>query len=108
MRCAKTSQRALQLERFVHRLAYEQLDDVLAPRTERTASEPTAETLHPGKPNAVHFRRVAVEDDDARVDEDLSDLVALPRLVVVVAEHRDARNAKCGRDLAREHACFFR
>ncbi len=67
----------------------ELLDDVLAPGPEGAPAEPARESLDAGEADAVNLRRVAVERDDARVDQNGSNLVLLSRFEVVIAEDRD-------------------
>ena len=74
------------------RLVHELLDDLFAPRAERAAAEAAGESLDAGEADAEDLRAVAVERDDARVEEDLSQLVLLARFEVVVAEDGDGGN----------------
>src|SRR5688572_11955675 len=107
MRRTQPRECTFELECLVYRFAHEQLDDVLAPRTERPASEPATESLHSRESNAADLGCIAIEYDDAGVDEDLTDLVALAGLEVVVPHDGDARDAERRRDLARENTCFL-
>ena len=63
-------QRGLELQRLLHGLVHEVLDDLLAPRSERASAEATAEAAHPGKPDSMKLPRVAVEHVHADIRED--------------------------------------
>src|SRR5688572_20256113 len=108
MRRSQSRQRAFELECFVHCFADERLDDVLPPGSEGTATKAPAKTLDPREPDSRNLRRIAVEHDDTRVDEDLPNLVAFAGFEVMVPHHGDARHAERRRDLAGEHTSFFR
>src|SRR5690606_14379177 len=73
----------------------EALDPLLAEALERRLAEAAAEALGAGETDdvAAQLEVIAVEDDDAALAEDPADLVGLPGLVVVVAEHADLRRA---------------
>jgi hypothetical protein len=91
---AQAAQRRLQLERLVDRFPHEQLDDLLAPGAEGPAAEPAGESLDPGEPHPVQLDGVAVEHLDPRLAQDALELRRLPRLVVVVPQHRHDRQAE--------------
>ena len=67
LRDAQPRERGLELERFLHRLVDEVLDDLLAPRAQRAAAEPAAEAADAGEPDAAELPRVAVEHVHADV-----------------------------------------
>src|SRR5215212_4083798 len=55
LRRAQPGQGRLELQRLVDRLPHELFDDVLAPCSQRAASEAAAEALYPGEADAVHL-----------------------------------------------------
>ena len=55
----------------------------------------------------VHFRGLTIEDDHARVTQDVRDFHFLSTFVVVVAEHRDDGNLDGGRQLPRQNPRLF-
>ncbi len=85
---AQPGERRFELQRLVHRFADELLDDGFAPRTERSLPEPAAEALHTGDADAAQLARIAVEDDNSGVGEDLADLIGLARFEIVIPQHR--------------------
>src|SRR6185295_4900089 len=99
---AQARQRGLQLQRLVHRLAHEVLDDVLSPGAEGAPSEAAAESFDAGEPDALYLGGVAVQHPDAAIAEHLLDLLLPAALEVVVAEHGDDRDVHRRVDLARE------
>src|SRR6266480_2082445 len=50
---------------------------------ERLLPEPAAEALHAGDADAAQLARIAVEDDNSGVGEDLADLIGLARFEIV-------------------------
>src|SRR5690242_3811925 len=98
----------LELERFVHCLVHELLDDRLAPRAEGAAAEASAEAPHAREADTMRLEGVAVEHAYASVGEDRRQLVLLIGFVVVVSEHRDDRDLHRRREIAREYFGFFR
>jgi hypothetical protein len=103
LRRAEAGERGLELERLVERLLDERLDHGLAPRAERAAPEAAAEALHAGEADAVHHVRVAVEHRHADVAQGVGHHLGRAALVVVVAEHRDGREAQRA-ELLHQHA----
>ena len=103
---AQTRERGFELQRFVETFVDEPLDDVFTPRSEGTTPEPAGEPLHAGEADAVDFRRVAIERDDAGVEQDLAQFVLLVRFEVVVSENGDCRNLQRLK-LARQRARFI-
>src|SRR5687767_14293011 len=77
--CLQPRERRLELEDFLERLVHELFDDRLAPRAQCTAPEATAEPTNASEPHAVDLVRVAVEQANAGVGEDLGDFRLLPR-----------------------------
>src|SRR5256885_2344204 len=105
VRRPKPRKRRLEFQRLVDRFAHELLDDCFPPGTERALTEPAAETLRARDADALKLARIAVENDDARIGENLPHLSIFPRFDVVIAEdrgHRDAQRAQ----LARENLRF--
>src|SRR6185437_3812288 len=87
----QSGQRRLELERLLHRLVHEVLDDLLTPRPERASSESTAEAAYAGEADAMKFPGVAIEHVHADVAQHLRDVALLIRLEVVIPEHADHR-----------------
>src|SRR5688572_32943963 len=73
-------QRRLELQRLVHRLAHEVLDDLLAPGPERPLAEAAAKALEAREADSANFDRVPVQDLDTALGEDLLDLLVLAGL----------------------------
>jgi len=103
----QASERALELERLVHRLADEALDDLLAPRAERAATEPSTEAFHASESNALQLAGIAIEHRDSGVGENLAYFILLPCFEIVVSEYCNARHAQRRTNVAREHARFL-
>src|SRR5687768_13713357 len=102
LRCPKASERGLELQRLVHRLVHEVLDDLLAPWPERAAAESAGEALHAGDADAENLVALAVEDLHADVPEDATDLILLARFEVVIPEDPDGRDPDGVRQLPDE------
>ena len=90
------------------RLLHELLHAGLAPGAERAAAEAAGETLHAGESDARDLDGLAIEHLHARVGQDAAHLGLLARLVVVIAEHGDDRNAHDRGQLLREDAAPLR
>src|SRR6476661_1593711 len=71
----KSCERRLQLQRFIDGFPHKLFDDRFSPRAERTLPETTAKSLDPGDADAVRFVRIAVENDDPSVRDDVPHLV---------------------------------
>ena len=63
--------------------------------------------LEPLIADTVHLVRIAVEDDHARVGEDLDDLLLVTGFDIVVAEHAECRNAQRRGDLLGQDLRFL-
>jgi hypothetical protein len=96
-----------ELERLVDRLVDELFDDRFTPGAKSPLAEAAAESLDAGDADSLHLGRVAVEDDNARVGEDLADFYLLVGLHIMVSKHSHGWNPE-RRQLAREHACLVR
>src|SRR5207253_4611482 len=83
LRRSKSRQCRLELERLFDCLVHEFLDDLLAPRAERAASETAAEAFHPGEADTIDLRGIAVKHCHARVGEDLHDLALFAGFEIV-------------------------
>src|SRR5437764_14177429 len=90
--------RRLQLQGLVDRFADELLDDGFAPGTERARTEATAEALDTGNADSLRLMRIAIQNDDPGVGENLPYFIALGRCEIVLAEDRDERHP-CSRKL---------
>src|SRR5437763_16209379 len=88
------AERGLELQRLVDRLAHEALDRLLTPGAEHVFTKSAPEPLDAGEADAADLVALAVEDRDARFSEDALHLVLLPRLVIMVAEHGEGRDAE--------------
>ena len=75
-----------EFHRLVDRLLDEALDGRLTPGAERATPESAGKALRAGEPDPEHLDGVAVEHDDARVDQDLTDFRLAARLEVVIPE----------------------
>ncbi len=99
---AQAGERSLELERLVEGLAHEGLDRGLAPGAEGVAAEAAAEALDAGEADPEQLDRLTVEQLHAGVEQHVAELGRVPRLEVVVAEHRDDRGLDVG-ELADQH-----
>src|SRR5262245_16888868 len=71
----QSRQRGFELERLGDRFVHEVLDHRLTPGAERMSTEPSAESFDPGDADPEQLAGVAVENDCARVAQDLTHLV---------------------------------
>ena len=107
LRRPQPRQRRLELQRLVHRLVDELLDDRLAPRAERMTAEAAPEPFHARDADAVQFTSIAVEDRQAGGGQHVSHLRRLAGLEIVIAKHRRGRNPQSAQ-LARQHRGLLR
>src|SRR5947207_4344018 len=98
----------LELERLVHRLSHESLDDFLTPGLERAYPEAAAEALDAGEADALDLARVTIEELHAGLSEDRLDLLRLTGFVVVIPENPHDWNPLGRAELLDEHAGLLR
>ena len=76
--------------------------------TERATPEPSGKSFDAGKPDTLHFTRVAVEHADTVVHHNLMNLMLGTCLEVVVAENGHNWDADSRRKILDQRPCLVR
>lgn len=104
---AQLGQRGFEFERFVDGFVDELLDRIFTPGSERAASISAGKTFYAGKADAMDFACLAIEHAHSRTGKNAHDLIRFSRFVIMVAEHRNDRNPRCGQAVD-QHMRLFR
>ena len=93
LQCAQLDQSRLQLSRFLDRFVHEAFDHIFAPRLQSPIAESTCETLDTSKANIKRFVGIAIQYVNAGILQQTPNFGLFSRLIVVVAQHANCRNA---------------